>query len=67
MRCRSGPIGNDVPWLFVLNKLDLVDQNPLLEHVLPHFHDTIIRCVATKDQEIDVLWQRILAVVGSRS
>ena len=58
---------NDVPWLFVLNKLDLVDQNPLLEHIPAHFHESIVRCVAIKDHGVDELWQRILAVVGSRS
>lgn len=58
---------DDVPWFFVLNKLDLVDQNPLLEDIPARFHDTIIRCVAVKDQGVDELWQRILAMVEART
>ncbi|MEM8532634.1 MAG: GTPase domain-containing protein [Chloroflexota bacterium] len=54
---------DDIPWLFVLNKVDLTDQNPLLEYIPPHFHDTIIRCVAVEDKGVDELWQWMLNAI----
>ena len=57
---------DDIPWLFVLNKVDIKDQNPLLEYIPPHFHDTIIRCVAVEDKGVDELWQQLLTLVAPR-
>lgn len=54
----------EIPWIFVLNKVDLGDYNPLLLHIPVQFHDDIIHCSATQGIGIDQLWQRIRAVVS---
>lgn len=54
---------SDIPWMFVLNKVDLSHQNPLLAHIPPQFHGDIIRCVAREDNGVEQLWQKILEVV----
>ena len=57
---------NNVPWLFVLNTVEPLWENPLQDQIPPHFHDTIIHCGAIKEQGVDKLWQRILDTVESR-
>ncbi|MEM8532676.1 MAG: hypothetical protein AAGF95_17660 [Chloroflexota bacterium] len=57
---------NDVPWLFVLNIVEPLVENPLLDQIPPSFHDTIMRCVAITEQGVDDIWQRMLATVESR-
>lgn len=63
---RVGSHWDDIPWLFVLNKVDLTDQNPLLEYIPSHFHNKIIRCVAVKDKGVDELWRQLLTLVAPR-
>jgi predicted GTPase len=54
---------DDIPWIFVLNKVDLGDDNPLRQHIPIQFHDDIIHCSATQGIGIEQLWQKILAVL----
>jgi predicted GTPase len=55
---------DDIPWIFVLNKVDLGNQNPLLSHIPAQFHNNIIHCSATQGIGIEQLWQKILAVMS---
>ena len=57
---------DDVPWLFVLNIVEPLVENPLHNHIPPSFHDTIMRCVAITGKGIDDIWQRMLDTVESR-
>ena len=58
---------DNVPWLFVLNTVEPLLENPLQERIPSSFQNTIIHCIAIKDKGIDTLWQQILDTVKSRS
>ena len=54
----------DVPWLFVLNKIDLKQGNPLIHRIPEEYRDQIIQTCATDGRGVDILWQRILDTVA---
>jgi 50S ribosomal subunit-associated GTPase HflX len=56
---------NDVPWIFVLNKVDLGKRNPLLADIPAQFRNDIVQCVAREDKGIEQLWQQIIKTVSS--
>ncbi|NJL55951.1 GTPase domain-containing protein [bacterium] len=60
---RVGAHWDNIPWIFVLNKVDLGNQNPLLQHIPTQFHDDIIHCSATLGIGIEQLWQKIITVI----
>jgi predicted GTPase len=55
---------NDIPWIFVLNKVDLGKRNPLLADIPAQFHNDIVHCVAREDKGIEQLWQQIIKTVS---
>lgn len=56
---------NNIPWFFVLNKIDLYKRNPLHSHIPPHCRNDIVRCVATECIGVEQIWQKIVNVVSS--
>lgn len=55
---------NDVPWLFVLNKIDRGSTNFLLHRIPEAYRDQIIQTCAKDGRGVDILWQRILETVA---
>jgi GTPase SAR1 family protein len=55
----------DVPWIFVLNKIDLSSDNSLLDGIPSKFHDKIIRCIATQGVGVGQVWHSLLTELGS--
>lgn len=54
-----GSFWTSIPWIFVLNKIDVGAQNPLLARIPSAFHDTILPCSAMTHRGIPELWERL--------
>ncbi|KPL90926.1 Rab family GTPase [Herpetosiphon geysericola] len=51
---------SQIPWVFVLNKIDLGSYNPLLEYIPTDLASQIYLCSAVTKQGLAQLWDRIL-------
>ncbi len=51
----------DIPWIFILNKVDISTENPLVTHLPVQDTDEILHTIGVGDGfNIDRLWNRIL-------
>ncbi len=55
---------NEIPWMFVLNKVDRSNDNPLRRFIPSQFHDQIVKCVANRGENVREIWQQIVSKVS---
>jgi len=55
---------NEIPWMFVLNKVDLSSENPLIGFIPPQFHNQIMKCAANQGRNVPDLWQKIVSTIS---
>ncbi len=58
---------DDVPWFWILNKVDLGSTNPLKHEIPREQQARIIPTVAIKATGVDLVWKRILNLLEAKS
>jgi GTPase SAR1 family protein len=54
-----GVAWEEVPWVFVLNKVDISEQSPMISKIPETLQGDIVHCIATTGYGVQNLWNRI--------
>ncbi len=54
----------DIPWIWILNKVDFGPTNPLAQQIPQEQRGEVIPTIAIGPKGIDLVWKRIVGLLG---